>query len=266
MSMKGSSRSSSSEETCTNFWGIDGYKNTVKRLKDGAQLCDVFIKMVNERAEIEMKYTMKLRDWSKRWREKINGKISEYGTMLEVFRATLKEAEVVAEIHVERHNRLKADLSESIKQWKNQHYHKAVLKWKEVKECESGFSKIYEPWARKYHDMDKSKRNFHGASKYSEQLSVRLSHAEKYGSAPEMVKKLKYYSIKLRGEVDEARKKYEKRLFEMNTGNSAYAEELEEEFKKWEKFEMVRLTFFKDALQRYHNVLDISENKRYVVK
>lgn len=264
MSLKGASRSSSSEETYTNtnFWGIDGYKNTVKRLEDGAQQCDEFMKMVSERAEIEMKYTLKLKDWSKRWREKINGKISEYGTMLEVFRATLKEAEEVAEIHVERHNRLKADICESIKQWKNQHYHKAVLKWKEVKECESSFSKIHEPWARKYHKMDKSKKNFQRASKASEQASLLATTVEKDGGMPDKVKKLIDNSAKMKGELEEARKKYERRLSEINAGNSVYADELEDEFKKWERFEKGRLTFLKDALQRYHNVLDISQNER----
>lgn len=267
MSMKGANRTSSSEETYTygNFWGLDGYKNTVKRLEDGAQLCDEFGKMINERAEIEIKYTTKLRDWAKRWRERINGKISEYGTMLEVFRATLKEAEEVAEIHVERHNLLKADLCESIKQWKNQHYNKAVLKWKQVKECETGFSKIHEPWARKYHKMDKTKKNFHRVSKASEQASLLASNAEKDGGMPDKVKKLNDNSVKMKAELEEARKKYERRLSEMNAGNALYASELEEEFKKWDRFEEVRLTFFKDALQRYHKVLDISQNERYVM-
>jgi DNA-binding Lrp family transcriptional regulator len=176
--MKAASRTSSMEESYlnANFWGIDGYKNTVKRLEDGATLCDEFMKMIHERADIEMKYTLKLRDWSKRWNERINGRISEYGSMLEVLKATLREADDMAEIHVERHNRLKADLCESIKQWKNQHYHKSVLKWKEVKECETGFTKIYEPWARRYNKMDKSKKNFHRAAKASEHASLIASN------------------------------------------------------------------------------------------
>ena len=265
MTTKSTSRSSATEDayTITTVWGLDGYKNTVKRLEDGAQLCDAFTRMINERAEIEMKYTLKLRDWSKRWNDKINGKLTEYGTMLEVFRAALREAEEVAEIHVERHNRLKADLCESIKQWKNQHYHKSVLKWKEVKECEAGFNKIHEPWARKYHKMDRAKKNFHRASKASEHASLLASNAEKEGGMPEKVKKLQDNSAKLQNDLEEARKKYDRRLAEVNSGNAVYAVELEEEFNKWERFEKVRLTFFKDALERYHNVLDISENERY---
>ena len=50
-----------------------------------------------------------------------------------------------------------------------------------------------------------------------------------------------------------------------NAGNDTYADELEAKFQKWERFEQVRLTFFKDALQRYQNVLDVSECERYAM-
>lgn len=266
MSMKSNNRASSVEESYsnTNFWGIDGHKNAVKRLEDGATLCDEFMKLVLERADIEMKYTLKLREWSKRWNERINGRISEYGSMLEVMKCALREAEDVAEIHVERHNRLKADVWESVKHWKNQNYHKSMLKWKEVKECESGFAKIYEPWARRYNKMDKAKRIFHRVAKASENASLIASNAEKEGSMPDKVKKAQDHDAKLKAELEEARKKYERRISELNASNDTYASEMEAEFVKWEKFERIRLVFFKDALQRYHNVLDIAGNERYV--
>ena len=44
-----------------NFWEINNYKKTVKRMEDGARLCDDFMKMVNERAEIESSYYNKLK-------------------------------------------------------------------------------------------------------------------------------------------------------------------------------------------------------------
>lgn len=266
MSIKGTNRASTMEEsyTNTNFWGIDGFKNTVKRLEDGATLCDEFMKMLLERAEIEMKYTLKLREWAKRWNEKIGGKVSEYGSTLEVFKATLREAEEIAEMHDERHNRLKGELCESIKQWKGMHYHKSVLKWKEVKDCEHCFNKIYDPWSRRYNKMDKSKKNFHRAAKASENASLLVSNAEKDNSPAEKLKKLQDQSSKLKSDLQETRKKYEKRLFEMNTSNESYANELEGEFTKWDRFEKIRLNFIKETMLRYHKVLDISENDRYV--
>ncbi len=44
-----------------NFWEVNCYKTTVKRMEDGAKLCDDFMKMVNERAEIETMYYNKMK-------------------------------------------------------------------------------------------------------------------------------------------------------------------------------------------------------------
>ena len=44
-----------------NFWDLNCYKTTVKRMEDGAKLCEDFMKMVSERAEIEMIYYNKMK-------------------------------------------------------------------------------------------------------------------------------------------------------------------------------------------------------------
>ena len=49
------------------FWDVGNYKRTVKRIDDGARLCDDFMKLTAERAEIEAKYANKLKVWAKKW-------------------------------------------------------------------------------------------------------------------------------------------------------------------------------------------------------
>lgn len=46
--------------TGLNFWDVNGYKRTVKRIEDGAKLCDDLLKLLAERAEIEGLYAAKL--------------------------------------------------------------------------------------------------------------------------------------------------------------------------------------------------------------
>ena len=46
--------------TGLNFWDVNGYKRTVKRIDDGAKLCDDLLKLLAERAEIEGLYASKL--------------------------------------------------------------------------------------------------------------------------------------------------------------------------------------------------------------
>ena len=45
------------------FWAPSNYKRTVKRVDDGAKLCDDIMKLVSERAEIEGLYASKLQGW-----------------------------------------------------------------------------------------------------------------------------------------------------------------------------------------------------------
>lgn len=42
------------------FWNVNGYKKTVKRVDDGRTLCDDMMKMIAERSEIENNYANKL--------------------------------------------------------------------------------------------------------------------------------------------------------------------------------------------------------------
>ena len=46
--------------TGLNFWDVNSYKRTVKRIDDGAKLCDDLLKLLAERAEIEGLYAAKL--------------------------------------------------------------------------------------------------------------------------------------------------------------------------------------------------------------
>ena len=54
------------------FWELENYKRTVKRVEDGARLCDELIKLIHSRAEIEKKYSSELRTWAKTWNDKID--------------------------------------------------------------------------------------------------------------------------------------------------------------------------------------------------
>lgn len=44
-----------------NFWDINSYKTCLKRIEDGAKLCDDFMKMIKERIDIEAAYYNKLK-------------------------------------------------------------------------------------------------------------------------------------------------------------------------------------------------------------
>lgn len=53
------------------WFQVGNYKWTTKRIEDGHRLCDDFMKLVQDRAEIEKNYAKSLKDWSKKWQSHI---------------------------------------------------------------------------------------------------------------------------------------------------------------------------------------------------
>ena len=63
----------------------------VKRIDDGAVLADHLSQLINERAELEMKYAKGLKLWSRKWEDAIN-KGPEYGTLEQAVKSLTVEA------------------------------------------------------------------------------------------------------------------------------------------------------------------------------
>ena len=49
------------------FWEPGNFKWTTKRIEDGNRLCNEYVSLLKERAEIEKSYTKSLRGWAKKW-------------------------------------------------------------------------------------------------------------------------------------------------------------------------------------------------------
>lgn len=266
MSMRGTPRGSDENlqysAASDSFWDVGNFKRTVKRIDDGAKLCDEFMKLVTERAEIEAKYAFKLKAWSKKWEECIrNG--PEYGTMEAAMRGTVTEAESRAEIHILCRDKLMDEVHEAMKKWKNENYHKGIFQWKETKEAEEGFAKAQKPWAKRLAKVERSKKAFHNASRNTEQAQRLESEASNNDTDPkiaEKLKKLQDATEKAKREMEKCREKYELRLDEITGYNPQYERDMIQEFEKCQENEDKRLVFFRETLVQYHRCLDISQS------
>lgn len=123
------------------FWEPGNYKRTVKRTEDGFKLCNDLIALVQERAEAEKNYAKSLKSWSKKWNEIIE-KGPEYGTMEAAWKAVLEEADRRCDMHMSVKDNLLDKVSNSIKQWQKDSYHKSMMTLKEKKEFEDSFKKV----------------------------------------------------------------------------------------------------------------------------
>ena len=67
----------------------------------------------------------------------------EYGTGLAAWRGILAEAEQTSDLHLAIADSLVADVHASIKAWQKKNYHKSLMHFKETKDFEDGFKKVF---------------------------------------------------------------------------------------------------------------------------
>lgn len=242
-----------------NFWDVNSYKRTVKRIDDGARLCDDLLKLLAERAEIEGLYATKLQGWSKKWNDLV-GKGPEYGTVKSSWLNITNEADQLAEIHNELQIRLVNQVHGNVQKWKSANYHKSLLSWKETKTAEEGFSKAQKPWAKRHDGVLKCKRAYYQACKVRDQTEKLYKEARVEGSTvnEEQVKKLKEKSEKAVNDVQITRDKYQESLRDIGNYNPKYVEDMRYVFNKCQQSEEERKNFFKQTLLNYCQQLSLA--------
>lgn len=244
------------------FWEIKGFKQVVKRIDDGAALADHLSQLINERAELEMKYAKGLKLWSRKWDDTIN-KGPEYGTLEQAMKSLTTEANETADIHVDIRQKLTGNSIEAIKHWKNSNFQKSFVKWKQTAAAQEGFDKAQRPWAKRFLKVEKSKKAYHLAARTHEQLLAQLDLSERDPlTTTDALKKLKDKVSRSESEADKSRDKYKDRLNELDAANQQYTNEMTVEFEKCQAMERSRMEFFVETLRDYLSYIDVSKEAR----
>lgn len=245
------------------FWDIGNYKRVVKRTEDGARLCNEFVKMAQERADIEAKYVRSLQQWARKWEDPVS-KGPEYGSLEEGWRAALREASTIAEVHLEIHRKIQEEIIESVQNWKAAHYHKTLMHFKEVKKAEEGFTRAQKPWTKQLVKTRRAKKSYHQASKDLELQNYALQQTENSPeSTYDQCSKARDRQERAQRDADKALEKYQERLTELQRCKGRYVEDMTMQFEKCQEFENQRMEFFKVTLQQMKEAVDLSRNQRY---
>ncbi|EDO41940.1 predicted protein, partial [Nematostella vectensis] len=240
------------------FWQVNNYKRTVRRVDDGAKLCDDFMKMVSERAEIEALYAAKLQAWSRKWLDLLN-KGPEYGSCKDSWVHVTSEAEQVAQVHINLQSTLLSRVHESVAAWKGANYHKSLLSWKETKNAEEGFSKAQRPWAKRYDDVLKSKKAYYAACRARDQAEKLYNSSDPNTMKEDQIKKTKEKLMKSEREVSTTQDKYKEAVRDITNYNPKYKEDMCFVFDKLQAFEGERKAFFKQTMQGLCNALNVQQ-------
>ena len=244
------------------FWDIGNYKRVVKRIDEGARLCSDFVKMAQERAEIESKYVKHLQHWAKKWEDLVM-KGPEYGSVEIGWKATLKEATRIADVHVEIHRKIQDEIMESVQNWKSQHYHKSLMHLKETKKADDGFLRAQKPWVKRLQKTRRSKKVYHHAAREFEIQSNALQHAETSPECTgEQCAKIREKCDRAQRDLDKALGKYKERMGDLQHYKSRYEEDMNSQFVKCQDMERERMEFFKSTLQTLKATVDLSQDSR----
>ncbi|XP_055681620.1 protein kinase C and casein kinase substrate in neurons protein 1 isoform X2 [Lutzomyia longipalpis] len=241
------------------FWEPGNYKRTTKRIEDGYKLCTDLQTLIQDRAEIEKAYAKSLRTWSKKWGDLIE-KGPEYGTIEAAWKGILTEADRLSDVHLKIKENLLGDVSNQIKTWQKDNYHKTMMQIKERKEMEELFKKAQKPWAKHLAKVEKAKSDYHSACKTEKTATNQERNASADSSlSPDQVKKMQDRVQRTKDEVQKCREKYEQSLSEINKYNPVYIEDMTSVFEKCQQMEETRLRFIKQVLFAIHKSLNISE-------
>ena len=247
------------------FWDIGNYKRVVKRIDDGARLCSDFVKMVQERADIEAKYVKNLHHWSRKWEDLVS-KGPEYGSLEVGWKATFREAVKLADVHMEIQRKLQDEIIESVQTWKSQKFHKSLMHLKETKKADDGFGRAQKPWAKLLQKTQKAKKMYHQAARDLEFQSNTLQVCENNpDSTSEQCAKARDKRDKAQKDLDKTLAKYKERLGDLQRYRSRYVEDMQMQFSKCQDFENERMEFFKITLQGFKDALDLGNDARWRV-
>lgn len=232
-------------------------------LSDGADQCSEYVKMVTERAEIELKYAITLRDWAEKW-EKIIARGPESETLKEAWQSHMKEARDVARFHNNCSQRIHEEVIPHVKNWKRENYHKAKLhiNWKEVNQAKRGFRTAQKPWKRKLKKVSNFKKAYHKASKVYNRQRQAITDLAAANNSDEHNPQLTKCKQKMR----KAESDYKTRLGEllMPRYKDKYKNDMYIEFRKCQEAEGSRIKNLLETMCKYREVVDLTTNQRCV--
>ncbi|XP_070553156.1 protein kinase C and casein kinase substrate in neurons protein 2-like [Ptychodera flava] len=244
------------------FWDVNQYKKTVKRIENGHRSCDDFMTMLQERAELEMKYSKSLKAWADKWEEKVS-KGPEYGSTALAWKQSLQESVQISRLHEECRFKLIGPDGpvQNMQKWKKDNYRKLTFGgYQEIREAEEGFAAAQKDYAKQLVKTKKAKKDYHIACtnvfKAQEELDTQTLSPS---SNPDSLRKLQQRVEKLANEQEKLKQQYQRRLLDCHGDlKTKYVQNMTTQFEKCQAFEKRRLDYLKGQLNLHLKCVDLS--------
>ncbi|KJH46554.1 SH3 domain protein [Dictyocaulus viviparus] len=247
------------------FWEIGAYKNNVRRMKEGIEELDDFMKMVRERADIEAKYGKTMQQFADKWKTHVERAVTS-GSIKRAWLQVMEEADIISIQHNRVRDRLVDEVLKTLALYRKENYHPSTFRApKEIREAEEGFERAQRKWKKLYEKVEISKKAYYNACRQEKSASVNLNNSQADLSlSQDGLQKLRDRLDKCHEDVRRCKSAYEKNIFEITQYRAPYIEDMTFEFEKCQAMEMKRSKFFIEMMSATQQVLvDLARNTKF---
>uniref|UniRef100_A0A0N5A959 F-BAR domain-containing protein n=1 Tax=Syphacia muris TaxID=451379 RepID=A0A0N5A959_9BILA len=246
-----------------NFFDIGGYRQNVKRYKDGIDQLAKIQAMLQERIYVEDSYVKALKGFHARWDENIQKNTS--GAVKEAWRKVMEESLEISRLHTNVRDRITDEVVKTIGIYLKDNYHLSAFRSaKELRDIEEQFEKAQRPWRKQYEKMEKAKKSFNIAAQKERSSFLQKRNAEGDSSiSADNARKYDSKWQKCKVEAEGTELVYKKTLSDLDAIKDDYVSHMKDVFAACQQKELKRLKFVFEMLSGLQKALsDLSNSSR----
>ncbi|MCP9266230.1 BMA-SDPN-1 [Dirofilaria immitis] len=236
------------------FYDIGGYRENVRRYKDGIeQLTDVQT-MIKERMDIETNYNKCLQIYYDKWSDHVDGLAKS--AIKAVWKDVLEESMELQRLHANVRDRICDEILKTVTLYLKENHHPSAFRAsKETREIEDDFERAQRSWRRQFEKVEKAKKAYHGAARSERSAQVQLKNA--CGDAalsPDMQSRYHDRYQKCQDELMKSEKTYRSTLDDLYLLKKNYVSHMNDVFEACQLKELKRLKFTFEMLSNLQKV------------
>ncbi|CAG9539272.1 unnamed protein product [Cercopithifilaria johnstoni] len=238
----------------TSFYDIGGYRENVRRYKDGIeQLIDIQT-MIKERMDIETNYNKCLQIYYDKWSDHVGGLAKS--AIQAVWKDVLEESMELQRLHANVRDRIYDEILKTVTLYLKENHHPSTFRAsKETREVEDDFERAQRSWRRQFEKVEKAKKAYHAAARSERSAQIQMKNA--CGDAalsPDMQSRYHDRYQKCQDELVKSEKVYRTALDDLYILKKNYVSHMNDVFEACQMKELKRLKFTFEMLSNLQKV------------
>ncbi|OZC10420.1 SH3 domain protein [Onchocerca flexuosa] len=238
----------------TSFYDVGGYRENVRRYKDGIEQLTDIQTMIKERMDIETSYSKCLQIYYDKWSDHVDGLAKS--AIQAVWKDVLEESMELQRLHANVRDRICDEILKTVTLYLKENHHPSAFRAsKETREVEDDFERAQRSWRRQFEKVEKAKKAYHGSARSERSAQIQMKNA--YGDAalsPDMQSRYHDRYQKCQEELMKSEKVYRSALDDLYLLKKNYVSHMNDVFEACQLKELKRLKFTFEMLSNLQKV------------